>query len=175
MVGAPFRENALRQCRADPSPDTFLSGNKIPPLYAQRIEETVAWLERERMEEGGGFASSLDADSEGEKGEFYVWNETEVDAVLGKKLSESKRVYNVDAVGNREGKTILNRLDSIELLDDATEAEMAAGRKALLDARAHRIRPGKDIKVLADWNGLMIAALATASHVFDRLKWRELA
>lgn len=145
------------------------------PLYAQRIEETVAWLERELMEEGGGFASSLDADSKGEKGEFYIWHETEVDALLGEKSSEFKRVYNVDAVGNREGKTILNRLDSIELLDDATEAEMAAGRKTLLDARAHRIRPGKDTKVLADWNGLMIAALATASHVFDRPRWRVLA
>ncbi|MBG02718.1 MAG: thioredoxin domain-containing protein [Rhodospirillaceae bacterium] len=145
------------------------------PLYAQRIDETVAWLEREMIEEGGGFASSLDADSEGEEGKFYVWNEAEVDALLGEKSSDFKRVYNVDADGNWEGKTILNRLHSMELLDDATEAEMAAGRKILLDARAHRIRPGKDTKVLADWNGLMIAALAFASHVFDRPKWRELA
>ena len=106
---------------------------------------------------------------------FYVWNEAEVDALIGEKSSDFKRVYNVDADGNWEGKTILNRLHSMELLDDATEAEMAAGRKILLHARAHRIRPGKDTKVLADWNGLMIAALAFASHVFDRPKWRELA
>jgi len=145
------------------------------PLYAQRIKETVEWLEREMIEEGGGFASSLDADSEGEEGKFYVWDEAEIDALLGEKSPDFKRVYNVEAGGNWEGKTILNRLHSMELLDEATEVEMAAGRKILLDSRAHRIRPGKDTKVLADWNGLMIAALAFASHVFNRPEWRELA
>ena len=60
-------------------------------------------------------------------------------------------------LGTGDGKTILNRLHSIELLDDATEAEGAAGRKTLLDARTHRIPPGKNTKVLANRNGLMIA------------------
>ena len=62
----------------------------------------------------------------------------------------------------------------MELRDDATAAGMAASRETLLDARAHRILPGKDTKILADWNGSMIAALAFASYVFDRPKWREL-
>ena len=140
------------------------------PLYAQRIEETVAWLEREMIEEGSGFASTLDADSEGEETKFYVWNEAEVDALISEKSSDFTRVYNIDPAGNWDGKTILNRLHSIELLDDATAAEKAASRKVLLHARAHRIRPCKDTKVLADWNGLMVAALAFASHVFDRPK-----
>ena len=82
------------------------------------------------------------------------------------------RVYNVDPVRNWEGKTIFNRLYSIELLGDTTEAEKAAGRKTLLDARTHRIPPGKNIKVLANRNSFMIAAFAFASHVFDRPKWR---
>ena len=89
------------------------------PFYAQRIEETVAWLERVIIEEGCDFASSLDANSEGDGSKFYVWNEAEIDALLDEKSPDFKRVYNVAAVGNWEGKTIHNRLHSMGLLDDA--------------------------------------------------------
>jgi uncharacterized protein len=145
------------------------------PLYAQRIAETVGWLEREMVNEHGAFASSLDADSEHEEGKFYVWSEDEVDAVLGDEAVLFKRFYEVTAQGNWEGHTILNRLDHPALADGATEAALAHCRDLLLAARAPRVRPGLDDKVLADWNGLMIAALAEAGLVFERADWVALA
>lgn len=140
-------------------------------LYKQRVEECVAWLEREMRVTGGGFASSLDADSEGEEGKFYVWQEAEIDALLGTESAKFKRVYEVSALGNWEHKNILNRLDQLEWLDDETENRLADQRDILLNARAERIRPGWDDKVLADWNGLMIDGLAFAGEVFGRDDW----
>src|ERR1051326_829068 len=141
------------------------------PLYAQRVAETVGWLEREMTHPEGGFYSSLDADSEHEEGKFYVWSEAEIDRVLGDRADLFKRIYDVTAEGNWEGHTILNRLHNLELADAATEAELAKGRALLLKAREPRIRPGLDDKILADWNGLMIAALAEAGLAFDRADW----
>jgi uncharacterized protein YyaL (SSP411 family) len=145
-------------------------------LYARRIAETIAWLQREMIAEGGGFAASLDADSEGEEGKFYVWTKAEIDDVLG--AADAKtfcEVYDVTGEGNWEGHVILNRLNTLDLRSDAEEAALAAMRAKLLERRASRIRPGWDDKVLADWNGLMIAALAHAAHVFDRPDWLDLA
>jgi uncharacterized protein YyaL (SSP411 family) len=138
------------------------------PLYKQRVEEIIGWLEREMIAETGGFTASLDADSEGEEGKFYVWSDGEIDALLGEAAADFKRVYDVSPMGNWEGKTILNRLDQIALLDDETEARLAECRAILLEARGSRIRPGWDDKVLTDWNGLMIANLAFAATVFSR-------
>jgi uncharacterized protein YyaL (SSP411 family) len=145
------------------------------PLYAERVAETVAWLAREMRQPGGGFSSSLDADSEHEEGKFYVWSETEIDAVLGDRAARFKQFYDVTPGGNWEGKTILNRLHRIDHADDATEAELAADRATLFRARAPRVRPGLDDKVLADWNGLTIVALANAGRAFGRADWLTLA
>ena len=145
-------------------------------LYALRVEETVAWLLREMTVEGGGFAASLDADSEGEEGKFYVWPLAEIEDVLGagdaKLLAE---IYDVTADGNFEGHNILNRLGAVELRDDVTEDRLATMREKLFVHRASRVRPGFDDKVLADWNGLMIAALANAADAFHRPDWLEAA
>jgi hypothetical protein len=147
------------------------------PLYAQRIDETIGWLLREMTVEGhsptgGGFASSLDADSEGEEGKFYVWSLAEIEETLG---TEDTRlfaeIYDVTAEGNFEGHNILNRLNAIELRDAETEARLAAMRAKLFARRAKRIRPGFDDKVLADWNGLMISALANAAEAFGKTEW----
>src|SRR5947208_9309492 len=145
------------------------------PLYAQRVAETIGWLEREMTHPEGGFYSSLDADSEGEEGKFYVWSEAEIDAVLGDRAPLFKRIYDVTTEGNWEGHNILNRLQSPELADENTEAELAQCRELLLKAREPRVRPGLDDKILADWNGLMIAALAEAGLAFDRTDWIALA
>ena len=126
--------------------------------------------------DGGGFAASLDADSEGEEGKFYVWSLDEILAVLGPEEGRFfADVYDVTPEGNFEGHTILNRLSSLPLRSDADEQRLAAARAKLLEARSKRVRPGWDDKVLADWNGLMIAALARASLIFDKPQWLELA
>jgi hypothetical protein len=145
------------------------------PLYAERIAETIGWLVREMRQPEGGFSSSLDADSEHEEGKFYVWHEAEIDAALGGRTARFKHFYDVTPAGNWEGKTILNRLHSIARADDATERELADDRAALFRVREPRVRPGLDDKVLADWNGLTIAALANAGRVFGRADWLVLA
>jgi len=145
------------------------------PLYATRVRETVAWLEREMIAENGAFAASLDADSEGEEGLFYVWSEAEIDRVLGHRAALFRRVYDVTAAGNWEGKTILNRRAAAAPLSASDEAMLAQARADLLAARAGRVRPGFDDKVLADWNGLMIAALAEAGATFGEPRWIERA
>jgi uncharacterized protein YyaL (SSP411 family) len=145
------------------------------PLYLQRIEETLDWVRREMLTPEGGFASSLDADSEHEEGKFYVWSESEVDATLGERAPLFKRYYDVGAEGNWEGHSILNRLRTPALADAETEHELRQCRALLLQARDGRVRPGLDDKVLADWNGLMIAAIANAGVVFERPAWIALA
>lgn len=144
------------------------------PLYARRAEETVGWLMREMQLPGGGFASSLDADSEGEEGKFYVWSASEVAALLGPDAAEFAAIYDVTPDGNFEGHNILNRLNSAGQAE-GKEVHLAASRNVLLEARSKRVRPGLDDKVLADWNGLMIAALVHAADAFERPDWRDLA
>jgi uncharacterized protein len=141
-------------------------------LYATRIDETVGWLLREMVAEGGGFAASLDADSEGEEGKFYVWTRAEITQVLGEAdANVFAAAYEVSEAGNWEGHTILNRLRNPILGSPSDEKVLARMRAKLLAERGKRIRPGWDDKVLADWNGLMIAGLAHAARLLDRPEW----
>jgi hypothetical protein len=143
--------------------------------FRRRIEETVGWLTREMIAEDGAFAASLDADSEGVEGKFYVWRPAEVEAVLGEAdAALFDAAYDVTDDGNFEGHSIPNRL-ATGFPSAAEEAELAPLRAALLEARAARVRPGRDDKVLADWNGLMIAALAEAGAALGRPEWIALA
>ncbi|WP_409561503.1 thioredoxin domain-containing protein [Hyphomicrobium sp. MC8b] len=146
------------------------------PLFKTRIAETIAWLKSEMIAEAGGFAASLDADSEGEEGKFYVWSAEEIADVLGAEdAAFFARIYGVTPQGNFEGHTILNRLDQQALLPDEEEARLGEMRAKLLQRRASRIRPGWDDKILADWNGLAIAAVSRAAIVFDEPEWLALA
>ena len=141
------------------------------PLFRARAAETVAWLAREMTTPAGAFASSLDADSEGEEGKFYLWTADEIERVLGAEdAAFFARFYGVTPEGNFEGRTILNRLDAPPASAD-DEARLAALRAKLFAARARRVPPGLDDKVLADWNGLMIAALVRAGLVFQAPEW----
>ncbi len=144
-------------------------------LYADRVRETVEWVLREMIAEGGGFAATLDADSEGEEGKFYVWQEAEIDGLLGPDSTMFKSFYDVTAAGNWEGKVILNRTARAQPGSAEEEAALARLRGVLLQARAARVRPGWDDKVLADWNGLMIAAVTTAAMLFAEIAWLEAA
>ena len=145
------------------------------PLFAARAAETVAWILREMRTGEGAFASALDADSEGEEGTFYVWSEAEIDELLGADAAYFKAVYDVTPGGNWEGKTILNRLLPPGTDETPDEPRLAGMRTTLLERRASRERPGWDDKVLADWNGLMIAALANAAMVFGEKAWLDAA
>ena len=145
------------------------------PLYRARVSETVDWTLREMRHPDGGLYSSLDADSEGEEGKFYVWTEAEIDLLLGSAAEEFKPAYDVTPHGNWEGHTILNRRLKPALGDNDHEARLAASRAILFKARTSRVRPGLDDKILADWNGLMIAALANAGTVFDQPEWVDAA
>ena len=140
-------------------------------LYAQRIGETIEWSLRELATSDGAFAGTLDADSEGEEGRFYVWSEDEIDRVLGMDAPLFKQIYDVRPAGNWEGHTILNRSKNLALGDSEQETILAVARAKLLDERAKRVRPGLDDKILADWNGLMIVALAYAASLFDEPHW----
>ncbi len=145
------------------------------PLYRQRARETAEWLKREMTSGEGAFAASLDADSEGEEGKFYVWSYDEVMRELGVEDGEFfARHYDVTPAGNFEGHNILNRLKP-QPCSDEDETRLAALRGKLLAARDARIRPGLDDKVLADWNGLIIAALANASLLFAEPSWLDMA
>ena len=145
------------------------------PLFKQRAEETVAWLLRDMVPGKGAFASALDADSEGEEGRFYVWQESEIDALLGADSEAFKAVYDVTAQGNFEGNNILNRLRYRPDDDALDDAAMKPLKDKLLAVRDKRVWPSWDDKVLADWNGMMIAALAFAAAVFERPDWLQAA
>ncbi|WP_428485911.1 thioredoxin domain-containing protein [Rhodopila sp.] len=147
------------------------------PLYAQRATETVGWMLRDmtaqRVDGNAAFAASEDADSEGEEGRFYVWTDAEVDALLGAASAAFKQAYDVTPGGNWEGHTILRRVTPPGSAE--AEAALARARDVLFQTRDKRIRPGWDDKVLADWNGLAIAALARASVVFKQPAWLDRA
>jgi uncharacterized protein len=137
------------------------------PLFSVRATETVTWLAREMTTPQGAFCASLDADSEGEEGKFYVWSEREVAEILGEENAAFFSAhYDVTAHGNFEGHNILNRLKHLpRSMED--EGRLVPLRARLLAARSKRERPGLDDKVLADWNGLMIAALVHSAGTLD--------
>ena len=144
-------------------------------LFRTRAQKTVAWLKREMTTPEDAFSASLDADSEGEEGKFYVWSKNEIIELIGPEAGEFfARHYDVSDEGNFEGHNILNRLSSVPR-SEADEERLASLRAILLEARAGRVRPGLDDKVLADWNGLMIAALVNAGVIFGEPSWIAMA
>ncbi len=144
-------------------------------LFRDAAEGIVAWLQREMTIPEGAFASSLDADSEGEEGRFYVWSLAEIRETLGEEdAAFFAKIYDITEEGNFEGRNIPNRLLSGEA-PSAVEERLSAMRARLLERRGSRVRPGLDDKVLADWNGLMIASLVRAAPPLGRPDWLGLA
>ena len=144
-------------------------------LFKARAYETVGWLGREMTTGEGAFCASLDADSEGEEGKFYVWSLAEVEATLGKDdAAFFSAHYDVTAGGNFEGHNILNRLEHVAR-SPQDEQRLAPLRTKLLALRDTRVRPGLDDKVLADWNGLMIAGLVNAGVALGERTWIEMS
>ncbi len=136
---------------------------------------TADWVLREMTAPDGGFYSSLDADSDGREGAFYIWSQTEAEAALDQAWPLFAAAYGMDRSANFEGRWHLQRA-----VDDATLAErfglaadtvasrLAAARRTLFDQRASRNRPGLDDKILTSWNALMIGGLFTAADALDR-------
>jgi len=133
------------------------------PALRRVAEETLAFVLREMTSPEGAFYSSLDADSEGEEGRFYLWTPAQLDAVLGVDAARAlASAFDVTTAGNFEGRNILHPVASgaTEVLDSA--------RDRLMAARAQRVRPHRDEKVIAGWNGLMLRAVAQAGRVLGR-------
>jgi len=153
------------------------------PLYRQVARETLDYVVREMADDGDGFHATQDADSEGEEGKYYVWTLSEVNRILSPEdAAVFRRYYGVSAAGNLEGRNILHVSTPLEEFaeqagiapDDLQRRLKAMGRR-LLAAREKRIAPGKDDKVLADWNGLMISAFARGYQVLGADEYRRAA
>jgi uncharacterized protein YyaL (SSP411 family) len=154
------------------------------PDYRRIAEETFEYIIRDMTDRSGGFYSSEDADSEGEEGKFYVWTPDQIMAVLGE---EEGRLfcdfYDVTEGGNFEhGKSILNTPQTLEAfaeqrgLDvDKTWRHLKASAIRLFHVREERVRPGRDEKCLAAWNGLMMTAFAEAANILSRDDYRQVA
>ena len=132
-------------------------------LHREIVESTVEWLLREMRDPAGGFWSSLDADSEGVEGRFYVWTIEQLREVLGERAAEAAAAFGMTEQGNFEGANIPIRASLDRDVDDL--------RQALLEARGERLRPATDDKVLASWNGMTISALAEAGWILQRPDW----
>ena len=152
------------------------------PRYRQVVYDTLDFVARELTSPEGGFFSSLDADSEGEEGKFYTWDYEEVAALLGEDTRPFADYYNIHPFGNWEGRNILFVLEEEDEFADrwkqdlpTFQALLTRGRARLLEARASRVRPGLDDKVLSSWNGLMLKGIVDAYRIFGEPRFLEMA
>ncbi len=148
----------------------------------ESTELTLDWVLREMRDAGGGFQSSLDADSEGHEGRFYVWTRDEFMEVCGADAAVAAAHWGVTKDGNFEARNILFVPDGVDATAARTGknrseviAALARARERLYEARARRAWPSKDGKVIASWNGLMIRAFTEAARAFLREDYREAA
>jgi uncharacterized protein len=139
------------------------------------VEDTIEWLRREMTSPAGGFYASLDADSEGHEGKYYVWSSAEFDAAAQEagatdpELSALRRHWDVTDGGNFEGSTILN------VVDRSRVPRLREIRERMYAIRERRVRPARDEKQLAGWNGLMVRGVAEAARAFGRDDYRVIA
>lgn len=152
------------------------------PLYRRIVEETLDWVMEEMSHGQGGFYSSLDADSEGEEGKFYVWQADEVRQALGDDARVFMRYFEVTPQGNWEGRNILHvsreisdLAQEVGLSDGDVKLKLEHGRSVLYALRAQRPWPGLDTKVLTAWNGLMMKSFAEAGRALARPDYVETA
>ena len=150
--------------------------------YREVVEETLDYVLREMTMPEGGFASSQDADTEGEEGKTYVWTAAEIREVLGEEAGVFERAYGVSEGGNWEGHTILQRVADDERLakeaglpPDQVAERLREARGRLFERRRARPQPGRDDKVIAGWNGLMLAAFADAGRILGEQRYVDAA
>jgi uncharacterized protein YyaL (SSP411 family) len=151
--------------------------------YQKTVEETVAFVKRELMHPSGAFFSALDADSEGEEGKYYIWNEVELLDILGKDFPLFADYYNISETGYWEnGHYILMRSMSDHefakkhnLHEDELQAKVQKWKALLFDQREERVRPGLDDKTVTSWNALMISGLCKAYQALGENLYKDLA
>jgi uncharacterized protein YyaL (SSP411 family) len=150
------------------------------PLFARVAAETAGWIQREMQSPEGGYYSSLDADSEHEEGKYYVWTPGEAMRLLtAEEYAVLAPHYGLDAQANFEGKHwhfhVAQPLHAVAASLGRPEEECAelleVARQKLFAERAHRVRPGRDEKILTSWNALAIRGMSHAARVFGRDEW----
>jgi uncharacterized protein YyaL (SSP411 family) len=164
----------------------YVDGYRVwrDPRYANTARDIVAYLEREMLDQGGGFYATQDADSEGEEGKFFVWTQAEIRRVLGEDADLACARFGVGPEGNFEetDASVLSIAKSIEELavkftmaPSEIERRLERARAALFADREKRVKPFRDEKILASWNGLLVSSLADASRALGEPRWLELA
>ena len=151
--------------------------------YLTVISQILEWLKDEMIDENGGFYSSMDADSEGVEGKYYVWNPEEIENVLSETDAKIfNQYYDISKTGNWEGNSIPNiimKKSSLSTLLKIPENEISSSleksRLAIKEHRKSRIAPGTDDKIIVSWNGLMISSLAKVSAFLDDKEYFEIA
>ncbi len=152
-------------------------------LYKRIVYQTVDFLKRELLSPKGGFYASLDADSDGGEGNFYVWTKKETDSLLGENAALFNAYYSITTSGNWEnGKNVLfvqkevkDVAATFNLTQQEAEEKLAISRQRLFEIRSHRPRPKTDTKVLTSWNALTISGLLSAYGAFDDSVFLEMA
>ncbi len=153
------------------------------PLYKQVVYQTVDFLKRELLSPQGGFYASLDADSDGGEGNFYVWTKKETDSLLRENAALFNAYYSITTSGNWEkGKNVLfvrkelkDIATAFHLTQQEAEGKLATARRQLFDVRSHRPRPKTDTKTLTSWNALTISGLLSAYGAFDDSEFLKMA
>jgi uncharacterized protein YyaL (SSP411 family) len=145
------------------------------PISRKIVEETIEYVLKEMTDANGGFYSTQDADSEEEEGKFYIWTKEEIERILGGDAETFCKYYVVTVEGNFEGKSILNVptepsevASVLKISLDQLEETIAECRKKLLAERNKRVKPARDDKVLASWNGLMLSSISEAARILGR-------
>ncbi|HQR92130.1 MAG: thioredoxin domain-containing protein [Bacteroidetes bacterium 24-39-8] len=152
------------------------------PVYAKVINQTIGFLERELLDQEGGYYSALDADSEGVEGKFYTWSKAEIDALLGKDAALFCQYYRVEEQGNWEHVNILWTNEPAVKFALSQGLDLAAFQnlmeqcgQILMNARDQRIRPGLDDKILLGWNALLNTAYSKAFAALGNESYRQQA
>ncbi len=142
------------------------------PLFARVAAETAGWVLREMQSPEGGYFSSLDADSEGVEGKFYVWDREELQSILTPdEFAAFAHYYGLDAAPNFEDKHWNLVVAQASGADETPPDALVAARAKVFAAREKRVRPGRDEKILVSWNALMIRGMARAGRVLGRPEW----